>query len=288
MKGDNMKRKNIKSKHIIFIIIIIIILIIILLSATLKKDRKLNKFESLVKDVVTSAEKIIYAPFKFVINKVDDYKELKDIREKYQTLLPQVDRIDSLMTENIELRRQLESMKKELKIDYSINDYEFLNATVISRNIAYWYNTITIDKGKYNGVEENMVVVNNQGLIGKVVSTTSFTSTVKLITTSDTVNKISITISDGNTKVNGLIKSYNYNTGYLEVEGISNTERISKESYVYTSGLGGIFPSGILIGKVANITTDEYDLAKIIDVKPSADFNDINYVAILKRKEIKE
>lgn len=288
MKGDNMKRKNIKSKHIIFIIIIIIILIIILLSATLKKDRKLNKFESLVKDTVTSAEKIIYAPFKFVINKVDDYKELKDIREKYQTLLPQVDRIDSLMTENIELRRQLESMKKELKIDYSINDYEFLNATVISRNIAYWYNTITIDKGKYNGVEENMVVVNNQGLIGKVVSTTSFTSTVKLITTSDTVNKISITISDGNTKVNGLIKSYNYNTGYLEVEGISNTERISKESYVYTSGLGGIFPSGILIGKVANITTDEYDLAKIIDVKPSADFNDINYVAILKRKEIKE
>lgn len=283
-----MKRKNIKPKHIIFIIIIIIILIIIILSSTLKKDRKLNKFESLVKDVVTSTEKIIYAPFKFVINKVDNYKELKNIREKYQTLLPQVDRIDSLMTENIELRKQLESMKKELKIDYTINDYEFLNATVISRNIAYWYNTITIDKGKYNGVEENMVVVNNQGLIGKVVSTTSFTSTVKLITTSDTVNKISITISDGNTKVNGLIKSYNYNTGYLEVEGISNTERISKDSYVYTSGLGGIFPSGILIGKVANITTDEYDLAKIIDVTPIADFNDINYVAILKRKEIKE
>ena len=47
-----------------------------------------------------------------------------------------------------------------------------------------------------------------------------------------------------------------------------------------------MFPSGILIGKVAEITTDEYDLAKIINVKLIADFDDINYVAILKRKEL--
>ncbi len=281
-----MKRKNIKTKHIIIIIIIIIILITIILSSTLKKDRELNKFESLIKDTVTSTERIITYPFRFIINKFDNYIELTNIRKKYNKLLPEVERIDSLMAENIELRKQLDSMKKELNIEYTINNYEFLNATVINRNITHWYNTITIDKGKHNGVEENMVVVNSKGLIGKVISTTTFTSEVRLITTSDTINKISITISDGKNTTNGLIKNYNYNTGYLEVEGISNTERVSKEAYVYTSGLGGIFPSGILIGKVANITTDEYDLAKIIDVEPIADFNDINYVAILKRKEL--
>ena len=87
-------------------------------------------------------------------------------------------------------------------------------------------------------------------------------------------------------KVNGLIKNYNYNTKYLEVEGVSNTKTINIGDYVYTSGLGEIFPSGILIGTVADISTDEYDLSKIIDVTPIADFDDINYVAILKRKEI--
>ncbi len=283
-----MKKKNIKTKHIVVGIILLIIIIIIILSATLKKDKELNKVESLIKDIVTSAEKIVYSPFKFVINKIDDYKELNNIRKKYELLLPQVDRIDSLNAENIELRKQLESMKKELKIEYTINDYEFLNATVINRNITHWYNTITIDKGTHNGVENDMVVVNSQGLIGRVISTTTFTSEVRLITTSDTINKISVTISDGKNSVNGLIKNYNYNTGYLEVEGVSNTEKVSNDAYVYTSGLGGIFPSGILIGKVANITTDEYDLAKIIDVSPIADFNDINYVAVLKRKEIKK
>ena len=285
-----MKKKNIniKPKYTILIIIFSIIVIVAVFSHTLKEDRQLNKFESFIKDTVTSVEKIVFYPFKFVINKVDDYKELNNIRKKYQSLLPEVERIDSLNAENIELRKQLKALKEELNITYTINDYEYLNATVINRNIAHWYNTITIDKGSYNGVEPDMVVVNSSGLIGRVVSTTTFTSDVRLITTSDTINKISVTISDNNTSVNGLIKNYNYNTKYLEVEGISNTEKITEGAYVYTSGLGGIFPSGILIGTVKNITTDEYDLAKIIDVSPVANFDDINYVAVLKRKEIEK
>ena len=281
-----MRRKNIKPKHIILLIIMLILLVLVIFSYTLKPDRELNKFEQIVKDVVTSCEKIVFYPFKLVINKVEDYRELKDIRKKYQELLPQVDRIDSLNAENIELRKELKTMKEELGIEHTLSDYEYLNATVISRNVANWYNTITIDKGSYNGVKVDMVVVNSQGLIGKVIRTTSFTSDVRLITSSDMINKISITISDGKNSIYGLIKNYNYNTGYLEVEGISNTLKVADGEYVYTSGLGGIFPSGILIATVKNITTDEYDLAKIIDAEPVVNFDDINYVAVLKRKEI--
>ena len=283
-----MKKKKNKTKHIFLGTIIVLVLIIAVFSYTLKPDRQLNKFESFIKDIVTGTQKVVTSPFKFVINKVDNYKELVGIRKKYQKLLPEVKRIDALNAENIELRKQLNAMKKELNITYTINDYEFLNATVINRNVASWYNTITIDKGTYNGVDVNMVVVNSAGLIGKVVSTTTFTSDVRLLTTSDMESKISVTISDGEKSVNGLIKNYNYTTKYLEVEGISNTEKISVGEYVYTSGLGEIFPSGILIGTVKNIKTDEYDLAKIIDVTPIADFDDINYVAVLKRKELKK
>lgn len=283
-----MRKNKLKTKHIILLIIIFFFLIIAIFSYTLKEDRQLNKVESLIKDTVITVEKFVGYPFKFIINKIDDYKELKDIQKKYQLLLPEVERIDSLKSENIELRNQLESLSEELSIDYTLNEYSFLNATVINRNVSSWYNTITVDKGSYNGVLENMVVVNSKGLIGKVVSVSTFTSDIRLITTKETDNKISVTISNGSNKVNGLIKSYNYNTRYLEVEGVSNTERVHEGDYVYTSGLGEIFPSGILIGKVSKISTDEYDLAKMIDVEPIADFNDINYVAILKRKEIEK
>ncbi len=281
-----MNRKKITTKHILIAIIILIIVVIAIFSFTLKNNKQPNKLESFIKDTTISIEKVLFWPFKFIIDKVEDYKLLINIRQKYQLLLPEVSRIESLNAENIELRRQIEALKQELNITYTINEYEFLNATVISRNVANWYNTITIDKGTYNGVTTDMVVVNSQGLIGKIVSTTTFTSEIRLITTSDTANKISVTIASEGKKINGLIKDYNYKTKHLEVEGVSNTEYVGIGNYVYTSGLGEIFPSGILIGKVERITTDEYDLAKIIEVKPIADFDDINYVAILKRKEL--
>ena len=130
-----------------------------------------------------------------------------------------------------------------------------------------------------------MVVINGKGLIGRVIKTSTFTSDVRLITTSETNNKISVHISNGDNNLYGLINNYDYSQNLLEVEGISNTKDVDIGDFVYTSGLGGIFPSGILIGSVSEITTDSYDLAKIIKVKPSADFSNINYVSVLKRKD---
>ncbi len=279
------RNKKISPRYIVLAIIILLVVVLIIFSKTLKEDRNLNTVESLIKDTVTFGEKIILTPFNYIGSLIDDFKNLKDVREENDNLKTSIERIEAIETENIELRREIEALKKELNIDYVLTDYEKLNATVLSRNIGYWYNTITIDKGSYNGVEKDMVVVNSTGLIGKVIKTTTFTADVRLITTSDTNNKISVSISNGENKLNGLIKSYNYDENKLEVEGISNTEEVNVGDKVYTSGLGGVFPSGILIGTVDSITTDEYDLAKLIKVTPSTDFDDINYVTILKRKD---
>lgn len=278
------KKKGIPKKYVLLIVIVLIIVLFVIFSVSLKKERELNKVESFFKDTLIYVEKIVVYPFNYVKNKISDYNELKNVKKDNDILETSMDRILSIETENIELRRQLEALKEELNIDYSLTDYEYLNASVISRNVGYWYNKITIDKGSYNGVEKDMVVITSKGLIGRVINTTTFTSDVKLITTSDTNNKISVHISNGDTNLYGLINGYNYNDNVLELEGISNTRDVNIGDRVYTSGLGGIFPSGILIGTVSEITTDSYDLAKVIKVKPSADFSDINYVSILKRK----
>ena len=278
------KKHSISKKYILILIIILIILLLIIFSFTLKEDRKLSKAESLLKDGLIYSEKIITYPFNYIKENIKEYKKLKDVNKNNNILETSIDRIDSIEAENIELRRQLETLKEELNINYTLSDYEYLNATVVSRNVGYWHNKITINKGTYNGVEKDMVVISSKGLIGKVIKTSTFTSDVRLITTSDTSNKISVHISNGDNNLYGLINSYDYNKNVLELEGISNTKDVNIGDYVYTSGLGGVFPTGILIGIVEEITTDSYDLAKIIKVKPSADFNDINYVSILKRK----
>lgn len=282
------KKKMIPKKYVVVMIIILIILILIIFSFTLKGDRKLNPVESFLKDGLVYTEKVVTYPFNYISNKISEYKKLKSVNKDNAVLETSIDRVSSIESENIELRRQLDKLKEELNIDYTLVDYEYLNATVVSRNIGFWYNTITIDKGSYNGVEKDMVVINSKGLIGRIIRTSAFTSDIRLITTSDTNNKISVHISNGDNNLYGLINNYNYSDNLLEVEGISNTKDVTIGDYVYTSGLGGIFPSGILIGTVSEISTDSYDLAKIIKVVPSADFTDINYVSVLKRKSVEE
>ncbi len=281
------KKKMTSKKYVLIGVVILIIVLLIIFSFTLKEDRKLNPVESFFRDTLSYTERVITYPFNYIASKTREYNRLKEVNKKNDILETSLDRIDAIETENVELRRQIEALKNELNIDYTLTDYEYLNATVISRNVGYWYNTITINKGSYNGIEKDMVVINSKGLIGRVIKTSTFTSDVRLITTSETNNKISVHISNGDNNLYGLINNYDYSKNLLEVEGISNTKDVGIGDFVYTSGLGGIFPSGILIGTVSEITTDSYDLAKIIKVKPSIDFSDINYVSVLKRKDSK-
>ena len=281
-------RHKVKYRYMIVFVIVIIAILIAVLSNILSKNKQLNIIESVAKDTVVGIQRVVYYPLKEIQNLLSDFKKLNNVLDENDILKKNVDKIDRLEAENIELKKEIDSLKKELNVDFVLTDYTFLNATVISRNTGYWYNVLTIDKGKHNGIQPGMVVVNSSGLIGKIISVSEFSSDVKLITTTDTNNKISVTVYNGNNKVTGLINGYDYDKEVLEVEGISNTENVEVGDLVYTSGLGGVFPAGIIIGKVESITTDVYDLAKIINVKPSANFDDINFVSVLKRDDDKD
>ena len=262
-----MRKKNTNKyplRYIILIVILFFLLLMAIFSYTLKTDRKLNVVESLIRDTITGVSKVFYIPINYVVNLFDDFNELNNVKKENDLLRNELTKIDSINTQNIELKRQLKMLQEELNIEYSLTDYEYLNATITSRNIGFWYNTITVDNGSYNGVREDMIVINSKGLIGRVVSTTNFTSSVKLITTNDTNNKLSVLVTNSDYSLYGLLYNYNIEEGVLEVEGISNTEIVNINDLVYTSGMGGIFPSGILIGTVSAIDTDAYGLSKII------------------------
>lgn len=184
----------------------------------------------------------------------------------------------------IEQQKEFEELKKINNLSSTLTEFDSVTSLVITRNKMYWFNTLTINSGSKDGISEDMAVISSDGLVGRITKVSLKTSEVKLITTSDINHKISVMIKSNDDTIYGILSGYNKEKECLEVTSINKINEIEKNSLVYTSGMGGIFPSGILIGSVEEIVEDKYNVSKVIYIKPSSNFNDLKFVKVLKRK----
>ena len=279
-----MANKKIDKRYLFIFAVIAIAIVLTVLAASLNKERDLNPIEKALKDMGTVVIKVVSTPFNFVHDKIDEMVEKNDIYEKYKEIKNKEEQIDSVIAQNDNLKDEIGKLKETLNLNTILSDKVYMNATVVTRNIDYWYNEITIDKGSKNGIEKGMAVVVPKGLIGQITKVSNYTSTVKLLSNENMSDKISVKIKVGDDYVYGLISAYDAKTNTYTVEGISENVKIEKDADVVTTGMGTIFPSGLIVGKVKEVTTDNFDLSKVVEVKSSVDFNDIDYVTVLKRK----
>ncbi len=277
------KKQKEKRNKIIIICILIFCLIIGFIVNIVVTDRNLTIFEKTIKDSILTVQKVFSFPIDFITNKINTNNEKNKMYEKYIELENQVKENEKYKVENEELKKQLEDMKKLLDINETIAEYTFLNANVISRNLDYWSDTLVINKGEHDGITKDMPVVIGTNLIGKVISTTTFNSTVRLITATDVVDKISIKIKNNDSYVYGILSGYNKENNTYTIEGISQSIKIENGSIVTTTGMGDIFPAGIVIGKITGINTDNFDLSNVLEMQSDVDFDNINYVTVLRR-----
>ena len=189
---------------------------------------------------------------------------------------------DSIITG---LKEDIENLLKINNMTESLNNFDYINATIISRNREYWFNNLIINKGKNNGIDVDMAVIDMNGLIGRVSSVTNNTAVVKLITTNDINNKVSAEIINNKEKIYGIINGYDSKNNYLHMI-ITDDKEIVKNSKVETTGMGGVFPSNILIGYATDTIKDSDGITNIVRIKPSSNIEGGRYVAVLKRYEI--
>lgn len=278
------RRKRFETKYIILIVLIAIIVFLVIINAVMKNNRNTNFISGFFKESVLLVNKVVNTPINIVKDKIDEKKDQKDLLKKYNKLKDKYKDTEDLRLENKELEKEIKELKKALDLKNILSDYKKINSITLNRNLGYWYRNITIDKGKKDGIKKDMAVINSDGLIGTVYKTSNNTSTVQLLT-SNQFNKISVKIEVKDKYVYALLTKYNEEDNTFTLEGISENTEIPIDSKVTTTGMGSIFPSGILVGKVLSIETDSYDLAKIIKIKSDVNFNDLNVVTVLKRNE---
>ena len=238
-----------KKKYGILGIIVTVIILIFLVALTNTKNSNLYFIENLANKIVMP----IQNGLTYIKNRVngnssffEDVSNLKSENEKLQK-------------ENVELEKSLreleiiksenETLKQYLNLTEKYKDYKTIPADVINRDISNYSKTIVINRGTNDGIKEKMTVIAAEGLVGYVISATA--STAKVQTIIDTSSSTSCLISSSRDSI--VCKGTLNDVSHLKAMYIPTNATLSQGDTVETSGIGGIYQKGILIGNISRV-----------------------------------
>lgn len=280
-----MKKFN-PNKNII-ITLIIVILVVTVLSVTIAKravGNSTNIVQSTVNDTMAIVDKVITAPIRWIESGANSVKNLFVTFEENERLKEKLDSYDELAQSNENYQREIDALKEELALNETLTNYDKISANVINRSPDTWQDMLVVDQGTKDGVEINMAVMSQKGLIGRVIEVNAASSKVELLTSENqNSNHFPVRISGEDGENFGILSSYDQKEKSLVITQLTGSSELKEGDVVQTSGLGGNSPADLAIGTVVSTTKDEFGLDTKVYVKPYAQMYDIQTVTIIKR-----
>lgn len=154
--------------------------------------------------------------------------------------------------------------------------YELIAAGVVGRSLDRLGGTLTLDKGGKDGILEDRAVLTPEGLVGRVERTTGHAARVLTLLNRDCAVAVRVERS----RVDGVLRWEYGDRPILNLLYVSSQEDVKPGDLIVTSGLGGIFPAGIRVGRVERVGLEDTGLMKEIVVAPSVNFRSVEEVLV--------
>lgn len=255
------------------------ILALVLISYTGQERSGLTPVEKIVKIVINPIQGGVSGVSKAVSGTFSPFLTIGAIKDENKTL---ANRVAELESENLLLKEyeyQNLRLRELLQFKDTVSrDYDTISASVVARNPSNWFKTVTINRGEADGVKKNMAVMTNLGLVGHVINVARNSAEVLLIIDSNSAAGSLVQV----TRTPGVAEGLTDNSGYLKMIHISKDAPVKEKQVVISSGLGGIFPKSIPIGKITKIELEPNGLVKYAIVRPFVDFNRLEEVLVIR------
>lgn len=277
--------KNIfTSRRLVIGVIVVIVAIgaIILGARAHNSEKEPSLPVRVISDVSGWTSNIVNAPIRAIKGGFDSIDELMNTYQENDRLTKKVDDLAQTKVQLQVLQQENRALKDQLKISDTLTDYKVVNAVVTSRSPSNWQTQLIIDKGTNAGLKKGLSVMGSGGLIGRITQVNTTNAKVELLSDNSQVSDrfaIRVQNSAGET-VDGIITSFNQSKNLIVMGQITSSVSVKKGDLVTTSGLGGVTPSGLYVGKVEKVGSDNYGLSKKIYIKPATDFNNIPVVSV--------
>ncbi len=199
-------------------------------------------------------------------------QENKDLKEELAGRENARFLILELQKENYRLRKMLDFKER--------SPYELLPAEVIARDPSGWFETVTINRGSQHGVKKNMAVITSEGLAGNILKVSGASSQVLLLT--DSRRAVSAVVMRSREPGDiGIVEGSSGEGVFLRLSNLPPEANVQPGDAVISSGLGGIFPKGLVIGTIMETGLDQYGLLQQALVLPAVNFNRLEEVFVV-------
>lgn len=192
------------------------------------------------------------------------------LRSEVEQLRMQNVKADEYAAENIRLRELLGYKQ-------AATQFDLVMAHVIGREPATWTRMIVIDRGTQHGVQKNMAVVTARGLVGTVTDAGPISSKVQLILDPRAAAGALVQRS----RVAGVVKGTPDDAMHPRLINVPRGQDMAEGDIIVTSGFGGIYPKGIMIGTVSAVKNDSGGLLHYAVIEPATDFQRLEDVAVI-------
>jgi rod shape-determining protein MreC len=254
---------------------VLVVFIVGGLLIALSRVPQVQVIEILLFEAVGTAETGISIPIIQVDQLGRTIESIGQLRAENARLRAEVDRLSQQAVLVPELQRENADLRAQLGFQSEEPQFRWANARLIGFDSSNLIQAIIVDQGTRAGVTEGMTVVTPRGLVGQVVQATPSTAKVLLITDVSSSTNALIQSSRAKGVVNGS------RNGQLLMTFIPQGVKIQTGDRVVTSGIGGVFPAGLLVGSVRDVRQNDVDLFQSAQLEPAVDLGQLEEVMVI-------
>lgn len=254
--------------------VLFLFLALVLLAVYAREDRETSLVEKVLMQVAFPFQQGAQKTFLWFKGVGEDYIFLSAVQQENRDLRKM---IYTLKEENNRLREALQADERLGKLSSFRSQFPYPSqlAQVYARGPSSWFKTVLINKGEKDGVAKDMAVATSEGVVGRVIEVSPDTAKVLLIIDPNSAMDVVIQRSRAQGIMEGKIDEV------CILKYVQKNEDVQVGDRVVTSGLGGIFPKGLVVGTVRQVERKRPGIFQYIEVSPSVDLSKLEEVLVL-------
>lgn len=273
-----------KKTVIVILVAVLISLILAILSAV--SGGRISPVGSLVNIIAEPVQSAISGVEEYFSDRADRALRHDEMEAENKKLREELALVKQALRENEAMGKENVQLRAALGLAERDSSFVFEAAEVVAKNADNWTRSFTINKGSNAGIAPDNCVITAEGMVGYVSEVGQTWATVTAIT--DTTMEASAIASRTRDVASAegdfeLMAENLFKLSYLP----RNTQLLSGD-VIETSGVGGLFPKGIVLGTVTEVKNESHGISKYAIVKPAVDLDSVNHVLVIKSFEITE